>query len=61
MRHIEILQATAERRNADKLAERDRLLAGAAVGGAAVEDNSRQDIADGSSHSFLTQNCNCDQ
>jgi hypothetical protein len=49
--------------NAGKLAERDKLLAGAAVAGAAVagvavvgaaaEDNSHQDTADGSSHSCL--------
>jgi len=66
--------------NAGKLAERDRLLVGAAVVGAAVagaaaavagaaaavagaaaENNSRQDIADGSNHSFLRRTCNSDQ
>ena len=61
VRHIEILQAMVERRNVDKLAERDRLPAGAAVADAAAEDNSHQDIAGGSSHSFLTQICNYDQ
>lgn len=60
-RHIEILQAMAEQMNADKLAERDTLLEGAAVAGAAAEYNSRQDIEDGSSHSFPKQICNYDQ
>lgn len=34
---------------------------GAAVGGVAAENNSRQGIEDGSSHSFFIKICNSDQ